>query len=580
MARKKKDKLRIAVIDCETDPFKFGRKPMPFVWGFYDGETYLHFWGDNCTEQLLAYLESRKDPLTIYAHNGGKFDFFFLLEYGVIENPALIIHGRIVKARCLSIHEIRDSFAILPVPLKKLGNQKGGEKKEIDYALMEREVREKNKNEILEYLKPDCTVLYWAVFEFLERFGNKLTIGATAISELQKLHPLIRLGKSHDEKFRPFYFGGRVQCFESGHVKPRFKDRIKIFDVNSMYPAVMKNFVHPLGGNYVSLKTSAIEKFDIRTGNLRGFGGMYFAHFRGTSKGALPVRNEKTGGLDFPIGEAEFYACSHEIRTACELGLLKILEIYDVYVPCSFQSYDAFVDKFIGEKIEGKRVGDFAKELFSKLIANSAYGKYASNPALFKEWWIYDEWADDDEKIAFEEWRDANPKIIDEETGKVISLGAELVQDLGRFEIWQAPSPNDDGYFDVAIAASITSAARSVLLRAIHGALRPIYCDTDSLICEDLRNVIINDFDLGAWKFEGATKEIFVAGKKLYSCKLDEIGKDGKPKFKQASKGAKLTHDDMIKLCAGEIVHWQNDAPNFKWSGDVKFVARNIRKNA
>jgi hypothetical protein len=64
----------------------------------------------------------------------------------------------------------------------------------------------------------------------------------------------------------------------------------------------------------------------------------------------------------------------------------------------------------------------------------------------------------------------------------------------------------------------------------------------------------------------------------MYSCRLDEVGKDGKPKFKTASKGAHLTHDDIIKVCAGEVVHWQSDAPNFKFSGDTKFVARNIRK--
>ena len=82
MARKKKEKpqTRIAVIDFETDPFLYDRVPEPFSAGFYDGETYIDFWGDDCADQLICYLESRKDNLIIYAHNGGKFDFY----YGVI----------------------------------------------------------------------------------------------------------------------------------------------------------------------------------------------------------------------------------------------------------------------------------------------------------------------------------------------------------------------------------------------------------------------------------------------------------------------------------------------------------------
>jgi hypothetical protein len=84
---------------------------------------------------------------------------------------------------------------------------------------------------------------------------------------------------------------------------------------------------------------------------------------------------------------------------------------------------------------------------------------------------------------------------------------------------------------------------------------------------------------MGAWKFEGSTDAIYIAGKKMYSCLLDQPGKDGKPKYKTASKGAHLDHNDIVALCAGKIVHWQSDAPNFKFSGDTKFVARNIRKN-
>ena len=574
MPRKKKPKATIAVVDFETDPFLYGRDPRPFAAGFYDGEIYKEFWGDDCVMQLLCYLESRTDPLCIYAHNGGKFDFFYFLEAGVIENPVLIINGRIVKAGFMGVHEIRDSYAIMPAPLAKIGNSKIGNKVEIDYAIMERDVRELNKKEILDYMKPDCVILWNAVFEFRERYGNKLTVGAMAISELGKLHPVSRQNKSHDKRFRSFYFGGRVQCFESGHIKAD----LQIFDVNSMYPAVMKDFNHPTGSYYVSPGADAIKKFNHKTGDFKGFAGMYFMRFTGYSKCALPRKNEETKILEFPDMIGEFFACSHEVKAACELGLLKVQQIHEVLVPCSFMSFGEFVDAGMHEKISAKKNEDFISEFFAKLKLNSAYGKFGSNPEGFKEWFIYDEQCSTEEHDTFVEWIEANPKEVDPETGKIISLGAELVQDLGRFEIWQAPAPNDDGYFDVAVAASITSAARSVLLRAIHSAVRPIYCDTDSLICASLPGVIIDPNILGAWKFEGSTKEIYVGGKKLYSCILNERGKDGSIKYKLASKGAKLVHQDLIDICAGKTVHWKSDAPNFKFSGEVKYVARNIRK--
>jgi hypothetical protein len=582
MARgKKKGERTLAVIDSETDPFKFGRPPKPFLWGFYERGNYVDFLSDSlstCTERLLDYLASRTDPLLIYAHNGGKFDFFFFMEHGAIENPALIINGRIVKACFLGIHEIRDSYAIMPLPLKKMVDAETGGKLDIDYEKLEEDVRDRHMAEIRKYCERDNRVLFNYVEKFREKFGDKLTVGSAAITELEKHHPVSRQNTSHDIQFRPFYYGGRVQCFEGGKIDAPPGQKLKIYDVNSMYPKAMHAFDHPTGANYVAIKDVG-KRFNKRTGVISGFGGVYFMRFVGRNRGALPRKDPDTNKLDFNCPAGEFYACSHEIRAACELGLIDVDEILDVWVPCNYQRFKDFVDFWMAEKIRCQLAGDEAGTIFAKLILNSAYGKFGSNANEFKEWYIYDDMSDDAEKIKFEEWRDNHPTIRGGKDGKAISRGAEMVHDYGRFEIWQAPNPSDRGFFDVAVAASITSAARSMLLRAIHGASRPLYCDTDSLICLGLSGVEIDDTKLGAWKFEGSTSTIYIAGKKMYSCVLDKPGKDGKPKYKTASKGAHLEHDDMIKLCAGEVVHWASDAPNFKFSGETKFVARNIRKN-
>lgn len=573
MARKTKSERRHAVMDYETDPFEYGATIKPFSAGFYDGEIYREFWDSplqSAQDQLIDFLRGYKDPLIIYAHNGGKFDFLFLLAAGEIASEALIINGRIVKCM-MGIHELRDSFAIIPVPLAMI------EKEKIDYKIFKKNVRDKpaNKKRILDYLKSDCLSLFTVVDAFIKRFSAKLTVGAMAIGELGKVSKIVRLTAEHDTEFRPYYFGGRVECFEYGELIGSFK----VFDVNSMYPFAMREFVHPMGDGYITIEGSAASaEINKRTGKLKHFGGMYFLHFKGEHFGCLPTRTPT--GLTFEAGAGEYHVCSHEVIAALELGLLRIDEVLSIRIPKSFIEFREFVDKYSAEKIAAKQAGDKLGEMFAKFILNSCYGKFATNPENFKVWFIYDT-ANDDQKDAFETWRTNNP-------------GVELTHDMGRIEIWSGDAViKDNAYFDVATAASITSAARSVLMRAIALANRPVYCDTDSLICEDLTGVPIDDSQLGAWKLEKTSTRVYIAGKKLYACLSPNAPKvkppddppapidcDGEMLYavKHASKGAKLSPSEIIRLCQGEVISWESEAPHFKMSGETRYVKRQIKR--
>ena len=105
-------------------------------------------------------------------------------------------------------------------------------------------------------------------------------------------------------------------------------------------------------------------------------------------------------------------------------------------------------------------------------------------------------------------------------------------------------------------------------MRAIAGSKRAVYCDTDSIICEELNGVEIDPAKLGAWKFEGDGDEMAIAGKKLYA-----LFDAGAP-VKWASKGTKLAPEQIRKIALGGEVLWQSDAPNFSLTGTTKFVAR------
>jgi hypothetical protein len=215
------DDYIVATGDLETDPFEDGKAVWPFAAGFFTGKKFTYFWGDDCIPQFVAFLKSLREPHLIYFHNGGKFDFQYLLEH---IDDVFIINGRIVKCN-LGIHQLRDSYALIPEPLSAY------EKTKIDYMLFKREVRERHRLLITRYLRSDCVNLYEMMIAFRAEFGDALTIGQASMRELKKFIKFETLNESSDSFLRKYYYGGRNQCFASGVLKGNWQ----LYDVNGMY---------------------------------------------------------------------------------------------------------------------------------------------------------------------------------------------------------------------------------------------------------------------------------------------------------------------------------------------------------
>ncbi len=572
--KKKKVKRKLATFDIETDPFLYGRIPQPFCCGILieeskDERQYHEFWGEDCITKLIEFLWMYPDPLKIYAHNGGKFDFIYLLYTGLLEGEPRIINGRIVEAK-LAHHILRDSYAIIPVPLGAY------EKTKIDYSTFEAEERENYKLQILEYLKDDCIFLLDLVSAFHERFNDNLTVGSLAIKKLQEAHPFARISQSNDELIRAYYFGGRVQCFEKGSIKGKFK----IYDVNSMYPAVMSQTKHIIGDDILEINNDLERFIDPVTGELLGAykGQPYFIKFTGKNFNAIPKR-DKDGSLNFTVEEGIFHSCSHEIKVGLKYGLIKIESVEQLLIAQETIIFDDYVNEYIKDKIEGKEAGDKIKELFAKLLLNSAYGKTAQNPANYFDWLFvepdeYDRIIRDNTE-AIKNWEADNSLKFEcvppEKWHEVYNVPPPKLwiqkYDYDVGEIWQRPL-DELKYYDCAIGASITSAARAVLLEAIMCADRPIYCDTDSIVCEELNEVELHPSNLGAWDFEGGGDSLHIYGKKVYALF------EGEKLVKKACKGVNLTGHQIKNLCNGHTVTWENMAPTFKLTGGVEFVQR------
>lgn len=536
-------KKTLWAFDFETDPFLYGRIPKVFAaCAVSENGDRVLYWGDDAIDKFMVWALELKDAILI-GHNAGKFDTLFMRD--IIGGSMLVVDGRIIKCKISKTVEVRDSFAILPMPLKNLGA-----KYEIDYKKLERENREKHRTEITRYLVQDCEVLLSAVQNFYTRAGKqRLTIAGQASAELREIYPdLPKIGAQHDAEFRQFFYGGRVQALEKGILLGDFK----MYDVNSMYPAVMATEKHPYGSAYKKIP------FSIKNMPVDGC-GFFFGIC--DSHGALPVRmKDKTTPYSF--GRVEVAVTLHEIKAGIECGLIKNIS-GTMLLPEFKTDFSKFILPHYESRLKAKAIGDAGGDIYHKLIPNSSYGRFAMSPDGRDE--IYYAWPDENIKEMVSpierphfapippEWKISDVDMI-----------------ANRF-ILKRPAKRPWTFFeDVATGASITGAARARLLRALAGSVRPIYCDTDSILCEEL-NEEINPKKLGAWKHEGDFDCAAIAGKKMYT-----LLKNKRP-IKSASKGVKACPTEIYMAADGETVKIYNNAPTMRLGG-VSFVSRDIRR--
>lgn len=538
---------RLATADFETDPFLYNRMPAIFACGFYSAKGYDYIWGDD-HELIVQWLLEKCDTFNgyVYMHNGGKFDFRFLIPYLPTEAKIFIIHGRIVSIKWNKV-ELRDSYAILPESLKKIGG-----KKEIDITKLEKENRETHKEEILEYLYYDNYALYIAVKEFLETYGNGLTLAGRAFDQMKKcgIEPHVLKNNTFDKVFRDFYYGGRVECFESGIIE---KPLIQL-DIKSAYPYAM-TFKHFWGYG-----------FSDGMGKPTSVKPQGFYTVEAISKGALPTHDEK-GSLCFPNeSRTRVYSVTGwEILAGIETGTLKITRWLQWFEPHNMIDFSPFVMKFYKQKLCYEKTGNSLKRLFAKLMMNSGYGRFALNPTNFKEYCL----------------TGIHEKKNKEEGWEV----CELVYECGLI-MWQRPTPEyEHKYYNVATAASITGFVRAYLWKAITQCEGVLYCDTDSITCSKANGLTLGE-NLGEWECEAKGNYMAIGGKKMYAF----LKNDGE--WKTASKGVRLTPDEIIEVASGGEVTKYIDAPSFGvrhgnkkgFSADysdnqtAQFISRKIRK--
>lgn len=562
----------LAVIDSETDPFAKGVIVKPFVWGFYDGESFRHWWEDE--EGFVDFLVEQ--DACVYAHNGGRFDFAFLYRYLDAGDRIKLLHGVPSKIQ-FGDAELRDSIRILPMALSSF------QKTRFDYQKMVVGEREKHRDEIVGYLEDDCRDLFDVLAAYEHEFGRHETVAATAMSQFIKIQgeEIPDRGAAHYERFKPYYFGGRCEVWP-GRVGPFARD-LASYDINSAYPWACR-FDHPCG--------DPMHGSDLPDSAHRD---PYFARIRARSDGALPWRENVGDRINYPrgFGVREYLATGWEIEAGLETGALRIESVKDVYTFSERWNASTYVDEFFerkasakrlekeGETAEDRRRGKYQK-IFAKFMLNSLYGKSGQDGSRFSDFRLI-------EPGDMRYW---------------IGEGAKIVGNMGELVVIALPSEHSR-FYDVVIAASITGMVRAKLWRALSTSTDPYYCDTDSVFCAEPGSGIEIGDDLGQWELEGEYTHGGFGGRKLYAARFHDASancyeqacghssrfhsrtgagcsrcdcKGFHDGWKKASKGTRLEPSEIVEIAHGNEVTWEAESPTFSVSRGTFFQKRTIRR--
>lgn len=340
--------------------------------GAYNGREYRFF--ENVLDLCEYILEKpRKKRLKIfYAHFGGKFDFLFILDvlkekkipFKLVSAGSKIISVSIKVTDRRSI-KLVDSSAILNMSLKKLSEGFGVTRKLSGAIDFEKERVDKNNPLHREYLKIDCISLYESLekffsLDFIKKCPHKITMSSYAMHLWrQTLKTPIKVTDQNIQDFcRESYYGGRVEIFKQSGFN------LKLYDVNSLYPTIMRKYPIPLE----KIRKSR-DVFDF------GFHKVTIE----VPNNYMPVlpykaRVSREKKLIFPTGILTGTWFSEELKLAIQEGA-RVLKHHEGYE--FSQEHDLFTD-YINKlyRIRLENPGKNALNITAKLAMNGLYGKF------------------------------------------------------------------------------------------------------------------------------------------------------------------------------------------------------------
>lgn len=467
----------------------------------YDSIEDFNFALDNFSVNAVIYFHNLKWDLEFFISYWSKIGWSFndMKVTKMYEKPSkhcinyLITDTGVVYMASFrnsknKIIEFRDSYKILPFSVEYIGEHVSGMKKlkgSIDYT-KKRPCGYKMNAVEKNYLKHDVMIMNIALNKFFNKYKNLdkvLTIGSYALKNFKeetgfksKLYKRYFPKIEDDVFFRRAYKGG--WCYVNDKIQdiPLYNLDGQVYDVNSLYPYVM-TLEYPRGDPIPINEFDSILKSEYP----------YYVEFEATfhlRKNKFPFLQDKN---------TLFSRYSHVKETDIPLNMVLSRPDFEIFNECYEADYFQFIkgyyfkevcspfipyiEKWFSEKKEAKLKNDKVSLIFSKLMLNSLYGKFAQNPIKYSK-----------------------NIIVDEN-----SYHYETFEDLGR-----------GGY--IVIGAYITAYARSITVRAANKNYKKfLYSDTDSVhLSGKAVGIEIDKYKLGAWDNESSFDRCRMVRQKTY----------------------------------------------------------------
>lgn len=390
---------------------------------FFDGQFHMTYKGENCRYKSWGFLH-QIEPAYVWACNA-EYDLINLFGADWLGKLCTLQYVKAGFMRgCFREAKITffDTYRHWKSSVKQMGEMIGFPKLVMphDPGCM--------CDDCVAYCQRDAEVTWKFTAAMLEMYQSiglekiKATLPGMAIQFFRQefyFKEFPKINTYCKKFFRRGYYGGRVEVYKTGLIE----GDIQHYDVNSLFPSVMKRFSYPELSSLEVKNEPDLSK----EGMLEGW-----VHVPKSNYPCLPMRDEE---ILFPYGEIFGTWPYCEIRQLLKDGgtinkIRECIEFEETENP-----FERYVDFCYQKRL---KAGNAIEKEFWKLMLNSLYGKFGSHGEIET---IYDD------KTSF--------------------VGGEAV------------------YANVVWSAYVTSYARLHLLDFLRSCSLCYYTDTDSLFTPD-----------------------------------------------------------------------------------------------
>lgn len=419
---------------------------------FFDGQTHTTFYGRDLQVEAWNWL-TRQAPILVWACNA-EYDLVNLCGPWVGKMVTLTYRGSAGLLRGNwrdSRIQFYDTLRHWPMSVEQMGRY-------INLPKLDRLGTKGLRSEII-YCQRDTEIVWRFVRHMLARYDDmglrlRSTLPSMALQLFEQqfyMAPWPVVEKPERDFFRRGYYGGRVEVYHFGPIK----GPVHHYDVNSLFPSVMKEMRYPdVAGGFIRTTTPNWSREGMAEVTIT---------VPETRYPPLPVR----GGdeLVYPYGTLQGVWAYPELRAALDRGcrILKVDAAIEYDALRRGQPFSKYIDFCYAQRRAATHALD---SVFWKLMMNSLYGKFGQGEGLI---------------------------VIAQD--KEMTFGSAARQ---ANVIW---------------AAYVTSHARVRLLEFLESTTACYYTDTDSLFTPDVLPV---SGELGKLKWEGTASQAQFYGNKLY----------------------------------------------------------------